>query len=53
MCLNMVRRDGVNMFKFDGVGRALGTVAGSQFGSDFEAAIQLIADLRAEKPVPR
>jgi hypothetical protein len=46
----MVRQYGVNMFKFDGVGRALGTVPGSQFGNDFEAAIQLIDDLRVEKP---
>jgi hypothetical protein len=38
------------MFKFDGVGRALGTVPGSPFGSDFEAAIQLIDDLRGQKP---
>jgi hypothetical protein len=50
VCSNMVRQFGVNMFKFDGVGRALGTVPGSQFGSDFEAAIQLIDDLRVEKP---
>jgi hypothetical protein len=47
---NMVRQYGANMFKFDGVGRALGTVPGSRFGSDFEAAIQLIDDLRVEKP---
>ncbi len=50
VCMSMVRRYGVNMFKFDGVGRAVGTVPGSQFGSDFEAAIQLIDDLRVEKP---
>jgi hypothetical protein len=50
VCMNMVRQYGVNMFKFDGVGRALGSVPDSRFGSDFEAAIQLIADLRSEKP---
>ena len=50
-CLDMIRRFGVNQFKFDGIGRATGVVAGSEFGSDFEAAIHLIRDdLRAVKP---
>jgi hypothetical protein len=50
-CLDMIRRFGVNQFKFDGIGRATGVVAGSEFGSDFEAAIHLIRDeLRATKP---
>lgn len=50
-CLDMIRRFGVNQFKFDGIGRATGVVAGSEFGSDFEAAIHLIRDeLRAIKP---
>jgi hypothetical protein len=49
-CLDFVRTYGVNQFKFDGIGRATGTIAGSEFGSDFEAAIQLIDDLRAAKP---
>jgi hypothetical protein len=50
VCLEMIRKFGVNQFKFDGIGRATGTVPGSEFGSDFEAAIQLIHDLRAAKP---
>ncbi len=50
VCLEMIRRYGINQFKFDGIGRALGTVPGSEFGSDFEAAIQLIHDLRAAEP---
>ena len=50
VCTSMVRQYGVNMFKFDGTGRALGTAPGSQFGNDFEAAIQLIDDLRVQKP---
>lgn len=50
VCMNMIRQYGANMFKFDGTGRALGTVPGSRFGNDFEAAIQLIDDLRVEKP---
>ena len=50
-CLDMIRRFGINQFKFDGIGRATGVVAGSDFGSDFEAAIHLIRDeLRAVKP---
>jgi len=50
VCLEMIQKYGVNQFKFDGTGRATGTVPGSEFGSDFEAAIQLIHDLRAAKP---
>ncbi len=51
VCLEMLTQFGVNQFKFDGIGRATGVVAGSEFGSDFEAAIHLIADeLRAVKP---
>ncbi|MFI5178878.1 MAG: glycoside hydrolase family 35 protein [Vicinamibacterales bacterium] len=50
-CVDMITKFGVNQFKFDGIGRATGVVAGSQFGSDFEAAIHLIRDdLRAIKP---
>jgi hypothetical protein len=50
VCLTMIREFGVNQFKFDGIGRATGTVAGSEFGSDFEAAIHLIGELRGAKP---
>jgi hypothetical protein len=49
-CLTMVRRYGVNQFKFDGTGNADRAFPGSRFGSDFEAAIALIETLRAEKP---
>jgi hypothetical protein len=49
-CFDFVRTYAVNQFKFDGIGRATGTISGSEFGSDFEAAIQLIHDLRVEKP---
>ena len=48
--LGLVRDDGVNQFKFDGTGNANSVVPGSQFDSDFAAAIQLIDDLRAAKP---
>jgi len=51
VCLEMLTKFGVNQFKFDGIGRATGVVAGSEFGSDFEAAIHLIADeLRTVRP---
>ncbi len=50
-CVEMISKYGINQFKFDGIGRATGVVAGSEFGSDFEAAIHLIRDdLRAIKP---
>jgi hypothetical protein len=49
-CLAMIRRYGVNQFKFDGTGNADRAFPGSQFGSDFEAAIALIETLRREKP---
>jgi hypothetical protein len=49
-CLEMIRRYGVNQFKFDGTGNANRAFPGSAFGSDFEAAINLIGELRAEKP---
>jgi hypothetical protein len=50
VCLEMIRAHGVNQFKFDGAGSAARVTPGSEFGSDFEAAIRLIDDLRAEKP---
>ncbi len=49
-CLRMVRDFGVNQFKFDGTGNADRVVPGSFFDSDFDAAIALITELRAQKP---
>ena len=49
-CLEMIRRYGINQFKFDGTGNANRVVPGSEFDSDFDAAITLIGDLRAEQP---
>jgi hypothetical protein len=46
----MVTKYGVNQFKFDGTGNADRVVKGSQFSSDFDAAIHLIGDLRKLKP---
>lgn len=50
ICLEMIRRYGANHFKFDGVRRGGGRYPGSAFGSDFEAALALIATLRDARP---
>jgi hypothetical protein len=50
VCLDMVEKYGVNQFKFDGTGNVSSQVPGSPFGTDFEAMIQLISDLRARRP---
>ena len=49
-CFRMIREYGVNQFKFDGTGNASRAIAGSSFDSDFDAAIHLIEELRAERP---
>jgi hypothetical protein len=49
-CLEMIRRYGINQFKFDGTGNAASTAPNSAFDNDFDAAIHLIGELRAEKP---
>ena len=50
MCLHMIRENGVNHFKFDGTSNEAEPVPGSKFGSDFEAIIALIKELREERP---
>ncbi len=50
VCLEMIRKYGVNQFKFDGTGNVDSVFPGSQFDSDFAAAIHLIGELRAAKP---
>lgn len=45
-----IERGGVNQFKIDGTGSAEQVFAGSPFGSDFEAAIALIAGMRRLQP---
>ena len=49
-CHKMMTDFGVNQFKIDGTGNANKVFPGSQFDSDFDAAINLIADLRRSKP---
>jgi hypothetical protein len=48
-CLDLIEKYGVNQFKFDGTGNANEVIAGSEFDSDFDAAIRLMGELRAKK----
>jgi hypothetical protein len=48
--MEMMSKYGINQFKFDGTGNVNEVIPGSEFDSDFAAAIQLIEDLRAAKP---
>lgn len=50
VCLEMIRKYGVNQFKFDGTGNVNSVFPGSSFDSDFSAAIHLIGELRQAKP---
>ena len=47
---HLITDGGVNQFKIDGTGSAQQVVQGSSFGSDFEAAIALINDMRRLEP---
>jgi hypothetical protein len=49
-CLDMIDRYHVNQFKFDGTGNANRVFPGSDFDSDFDAAIHLIEHLRKKEP---
>ncbi len=49
-CFEMIEKYGVNQFKFDGTGNANQVIKGSEFDSDFDAAIHLIGELRGKKP---
>jgi len=49
-CLDLIEKYGINQFKFDGTGNSDEVIAGSEFDSDFDAAIHLIRELRAKKP---
>jgi hypothetical protein len=50
VCMEMIKKYGINQFKFDGTGNADSVVPGSNFDSDFSAAIHLIGELREVKP---
>jgi len=50
VCVNMIRRYGLNYFKFDGIGTGgRPTGAGPEFVRDMEALLQLISELREVK----
>jgi hypothetical protein len=48
--LEFIRKYGINQFKIDGTGNVNSVFPGSEFDSDFHAAISLIGDWRAVKP---
>jgi hypothetical protein len=48
--MDLLNKDGINQFKFDGTGNVSSVFPGSRFTSDFAAAIQLIEDIRKAKP---
>ncbi|MGN6789247.1 MAG: enterotoxin [Rhodanobacteraceae bacterium] len=48
--MTLLNDDCINQFKFDGTGNFDSVYPGSKFDSDFAAAIQLIDDIRADKP---
>ena len=48
--MTLLDKDCINQFKFDGTGNVNSVYPGSRFDSDFAAAIQLIDDIRADKP---
>jgi hypothetical protein len=48
--MELLTQYGVNQFKFDGTGNADTMVPGSRFDSDWDAAIQLIEDIRETRP---
>jgi len=50
VCMEMIRTYAVNQFKIDGTGNANKVIPGSEFDSDFDAAISLIQDLRVAEP---
>lgn len=48
--MELLTEHGINHFKFDGTGNVRTVVPDSRFSSDWDAAIQLIEDIRATKP---
>jgi hypothetical protein len=49
LCVDVVKKYGINQFKFDGIGQNTGTGGGGA-QRDFDAMLKLIAELRALKP---
>ncbi len=49
LCVDVVKKYGINQFKFDGIGQNTGTGGGGA-QRDFDAMLKLIAELRSLKP---
>jgi len=49
VAMTLLDKDCINQFKFDGTGNVNSVYPGSEFDSDFSAAIKLIDDIRADK----
>jgi len=49
LCVDVVKNYGINQFKFDGIGQNTG-MGGGGAQRDFDAMLQLIAELRSLKP---
>jgi hypothetical protein len=49
VAMELLTKHGVNHFKLDGTGNANTVVAGSRFNSDWDAAVELIGDMRLVK----
>ncbi len=49
LCVEVIRKQGVNHFKFDGIGCGSGEGAGAAM-RDFEAMLRLLAELRSIRP---
>ena len=49
LCVDVVKKYGINQFKFDGIGENTGTGGGGA-QRDFDAMLKLIAELRSLKP---
>ncbi len=50
VCMHMIRENGANHFKLDGTSGVETLIPGSRFASDFEAIINLIEEMRQERP---
>jgi hypothetical protein len=50
LCMDVMAHDGINQFKFDGIGVSSGGDDSEAALRDFEAMLRLIAELRAVKP---
>ena len=50
VCVEHIANHGVRYFKFDGIGKGASAAgAGSEFGADIEAMLELISDLRSRE----